>query len=194
VLPQRAASTYRLTAVLDMDSNQTSRPRASITSEVLPDDKGFGRSWTDAHPAFRFHLDESEGWQFEAKTSAVDAVLAKTGPQTARFLVNGETVKTIRLDCAGSYDFHLPLAARHFTQPASTAVELIITPCLTQPPGGPFCVWLHRIGFTRDLHGVPSEFCSQPCLSTECAGLQGNFFSIFCGCRSGAPNGTSWNL
>jgi hypothetical protein len=70
---QRTASGYRVSAVLDIYPNQTSRPGASITSGVLPAIKA-SAGWTGTHPVFRFNLDQAEGWQFEANPDFSPAI------------------------------------------------------------------------------------------------------------------------
>lgn len=139
---------YHLNAVLELDHTRTSWPGASVVSGVLPDDQGVGWSWISPHSTVRFKLDEAAMWVFEAKITAVEAVLAKTGPQTENFLVNGHPVKTLVLDHAGSWEVQVPLPD---ALPADTTVELVSEPCLAQPEGLPLCVLLHRVGFTREL-------------------------------------------
>src|SRR5436190_10681052 len=79
VPPQRARGIYRLNALLHMNSPERSWPGAAIISGILSDTRSFDWRWAGDRPRFHFSLDQLAGWRFEAKVTAVEAVLTKTG-------------------------------------------------------------------------------------------------------------------
>jgi hypothetical protein len=147
---QRSTPKYRVDAVLDRDRTHSSFPESSVISGVQPDIQRYGWSWTNPLAVFRFPLDRAEGWNFIARITAIADVLTKSGPQTVTFTINGQIVKTARLDHAETVEIQFPVSAGLLTEPAKTGVVMATQPCLPQGAAPPLCIVLQRIGFTRE--------------------------------------------
>jgi hypothetical protein len=147
---QLSTPKYRIDAILDRDRTHSSFPESSVISGVQPDIQHYGWSWTNPRAILQFPLNQAEGWDFTARITSIADVLAKSGPQTVTFSINGQIVKTARLDRAGTVEIEFPVSAGLLTQPAKTDVVMATQPCLAQASGPPLCVLLQRIGFTRE--------------------------------------------
>jgi hypothetical protein len=151
--PQRMAVPHPVNAVLRFATNQSDVPWASILQDVLPAAPGADWRWTRAHPAFRFLLMESQGWQAVVRVTAVAKVLAATGPQHVAVTVNGTRVGNAILNRSEDFDLTFPVDPAILKSANGAVLRLDIDPCMPADSpwekGLPYCVLLHSIGFVR---------------------------------------------
>ena len=152
---QRSMPEFRLRQILEIrpesDGFAATAQNSSIIGGVLPVAPGLDWSWTTAHPAFRFKLDQPSGWDLDIKLTTADVVFDKIGPQQLTVFVNGTKTGSATLDQCRTWLLRFPVAPALLPDPAETRVTLAIAPCLPQPEGPPLCILLHNVGFTRPL-------------------------------------------
>lgn len=151
--PQRTPAAHTIRAVLRMGSGESGADWGWIAGDVLPAAPGLDWRWTRAHPFFEFVLKDFDGWKVVAHVTAVDKVLAATGPQRVAASVNGTPVGSAILSRAGGYDLTFPVTAEVLKKASPAALHFDIDPCLVSDSphekGLAFCVLLHSVGFVR---------------------------------------------
>jgi hypothetical protein len=148
--PQRSEQPHIVREVLDMTGGRPENTwggiDAGISKDFIP---GADWRWATEHSAFHFKLSELDGWSLEARITAVQAVMDKTGPQKVSFQVNGKTVGAAELKVSRNCDFSFPMDPALLQRSAPVSVTLDASPCLPQEHGPDFCVLLHTIGFVK---------------------------------------------
>ncbi|MEP6715222.1 MAG: hypothetical protein ABJC09_06590 [Terriglobia bacterium] len=150
---------HPISAVLGMSADEGDMPWASILGDILPPSEGADWRWTREHPSVQFDLMDSDGWKATARITAVDKVLATTGPQHVAMLVNGSRVGSATLSATGNYTLSFPVDPTLLKSGSPAVLSLDIEPCSEDPSrsekGRGLCVLLHSIGFRKEAGQAP---------------------------------------
>jgi hypothetical protein len=106
--------------------------------------------WTGDRPELRFDLTKTENLALEVDFSVAGATLKDTGPVTLSFLVNDQSVGTMRIAREGDYKFWRPVSGRRLDANGTNRIAVSVNPVWVAPRDG------KHLGFILSAAGFVS--------------------------------------